>query len=51
MFETSPFNFYRGPEKPEVIVITSGRGYFYSCKAVLHLIARKRVGILKMGTT
>ncbi len=51
VFETSSLNFYRGPEKPEMIVITSGSGYLYSSEAVLHLKAEERVGILKIGTT
>lgn len=51
MFETSSFNAYRGPERPEIIIITSGSGYLYSCEAVFNLNVRERVGILKMGTT
>ena len=50
IFESSPFNFYRGPAKPEIIVVTSGSGYLYSCEAVLNLKAEERVGILKIGT-
>lgn len=50
MFETSSFNVYRGPEKPEIIIITSGSGYLYSCEAVFNLNAEERVGILKIGT-
>ncbi|MCX8118904.1 MAG: thiamine pyrophosphate-dependent enzyme [Desulfobacterota bacterium] len=51
LFEASPFNLYRGPEKPQLLVITSGSGYLYSCEAVNHLKAWDRIGILKMGTT
>jgi len=51
MFETSPFNLYRGPEKPELLVVTSGSGYMYSLEAVVNLGVQDNVGILKMGTT
>jgi len=51
MFEESPFNFYRGPEKPDFMVITSGSGYMYSLEAVINLRVEKRIGILKIGTT
>lgn len=50
IFEASPFNFYRGPENPDLLVITSGSGYLYSREAVIHLKAEERVGILKIGT-
>jgi len=51
MVEDSPFNFYRGPEKPELMIITSGSGWMYSFEAVINLNAQDRVGILKLGTT
>lgn len=51
IFEGSLFNFYRGPEKPQLMVITSGSGYLYCCEAVMNLKAEERVGILKIGTT
>jgi indolepyruvate ferredoxin oxidoreductase alpha subunit len=51
MYETSPFNWYVGPEKPELLMITSGSGWFYSQEAVRTLDLKDRVGILKMGTT
>ncbi|HYQ61315.1 MAG TPA: thiamine pyrophosphate-dependent enzyme, partial [Desulfatiglandales bacterium] len=51
IFEESPFNFYRGPEKPELLVVTSGSGYMYSLEALINLRVQERVGILKMGTT
>jgi indolepyruvate ferredoxin oxidoreductase alpha subunit len=50
-FEGSPFNFYRGPEKPDLMVITSGSGYMYSLEAVINLKLEEKVGILKLGTT
>jgi indolepyruvate ferredoxin oxidoreductase alpha subunit len=37
MFEDSPFNTYRGPEKPDLLVMTSGSGYMYSLEAVMNL--------------
>ena len=51
LFEDSPFNFYRGPEKPELLVITCGSGWMYSLEAVVNLDVEGRVGILKLGTT
>lgn len=51
MFEASPFNYYRGPEKPELMLITSGSGWMYSLESVINLNVQDRVGILKLGTT
>ena len=51
MAEESPFNFYRGPEKPELMVITSGSGWMYSLEALINLNVQERVGVLKLGTT
>ncbi len=51
LFETSPFNLYRGPEKPEIMVMTSGSGYLYAFEAVHNLNVQERVGILKIGTS
>ena len=51
MFEQSPFNFFRGPEKPELLIITCGSGWMYSLEAVANLDLNERVGILKLGTT
>ncbi len=51
IFEDSPFNTYEGPDKPEVLIITSSACTLYSREA-LHLLGLKdRVGLLKMGTT
>jgi indolepyruvate ferredoxin oxidoreductase alpha subunit len=49
--ETSPYNFYRGPEKPELLLITSGSGWMYSLEAVMNLGVQDRVGLLKLSTT
>ena len=51
IFESSPFNWYQGPEKPDLLVITCGSGWFYSLEAVKALELEKSVGILKLGTT
>jgi len=51
MFEESVFNFYRGPERPELMVVTCGSGWMYSLEAAINLNVQDRVGILKLGTT
>lgn len=51
LFEESPFNTYSGPEKPELLIITSSACTLYSREAVSVLGAADRVGILKLGTT
>ena len=51
IFEESPFNTYEGPERPDLLLITSSVCYLYSREAVNVLGAEERVGILKLGTT
>jgi indolepyruvate ferredoxin oxidoreductase alpha subunit len=51
LFEQSPFNVYEGPDKPELLLITSSACTLYSREAVSLLRAEGRVGILKLGTT
>ena len=51
LFETSPFNTYEGPDKPELLLITSSICSLYSREAVHLLGLQDRVGILKIGTT
>jgi indolepyruvate ferredoxin oxidoreductase alpha subunit len=51
MAEGSPFNFYRGPERPDLMVITCGSGWMYSLEALINLHVQERVGVLKVGTT
>jgi indolepyruvate ferredoxin oxidoreductase alpha subunit len=51
IFESSPFNWYTGPEKPELLIVTSGSGWYYSLEAVKALGLESSVGILKLGTT
>ena len=51
IFEESPFNTYQGPEKPELLIITSSACNLYSREAVHLLRLEDRVGLLKLGTT
>jgi indolepyruvate ferredoxin oxidoreductase alpha subunit len=51
IFDASPFNWYTGPEHPELLIVTCGSGWFYSLEAVKILSAENSVGILKLGTT
>jgi len=51
IFETSPFNYYVGPDKPELLIITSGVCWLYSTEAVERLGLQDRVGIFKLGTS
>jgi indolepyruvate ferredoxin oxidoreductase alpha subunit len=50
LFESSPFNKYVGPDKPELLIVTCGSGWFYSQEAVKVLKLEDKVGILKIGT-
>lgn len=50
-FETSPFNRYDGPQKPQVLIITCGSSWLYSQEAIGLLGVEDSVGILKIGTT
>src|SRR4030043_2347043 len=50
-FETSSFTWSTGPEKPELLIVTSGSGWYYSLEAVRVLGLEESVGILKLGTT
>jgi indolepyruvate ferredoxin oxidoreductase alpha subunit len=51
IFETCPFNAYRGPEKPELLIVTASICSLYSREAVRLLGLEDRVGILKLATT
>jgi indolepyruvate ferredoxin oxidoreductase alpha subunit len=51
IFERSPFNTYEGPEKPEVLLITSSICYLYCREAINLLGVEDRVGVLKFGAT
>lgn len=49
IFEASPFNWYQGPEKPELLIVCSGVSSRYSLEAVKSLNLEKSVGVLKLG--
>jgi indolepyruvate ferredoxin oxidoreductase alpha subunit len=51
IFEESAFNTYLGPEKPELLIITSSAGNLYSLEAIRVLGIADRIGVLKLGTT
>jgi indolepyruvate ferredoxin oxidoreductase alpha subunit len=51
IFESSPFNRYVGPEKPDLLIITCGASTSYCIEGVDELKLNERVGILKLGTT
>ena len=51
LFEASVFNLYRGPKKPELLVVTSGPGWLYVLETLMNLGVENRVGIVKLGTT
>jgi indolepyruvate ferredoxin oxidoreductase alpha subunit len=50
-FEESTFNLYRGPERPELLVVTCGPGWMYVLEALANLGVENRVGTVKLGTT
>jgi len=51
LFEQSPFNTYQGPDKPELLIITSSAGNLYAREAISLVGVEDRVGLLKLGTT
>ena len=51
IFERSPFNFYEGPEAPELLIVTSGNNLLYAREALTMLSLEERVGLCKLGTT
>ncbi len=50
-FEESPFNLYRGPKRPELLVVTCGPGWMYVIEALANMGVEDRAGIVKLGTT
>ncbi len=50
-FEASEFNLYRGPQRAELLILTSGAGWMYALEAISNLGLEARVGIAKLGTT
>jgi len=51
IFETSKFNQYYGPERPDVLIFTCGSGWLYSQEAVNLMGLEDAVGIFKIGTS
>ncbi len=51
LFENSPFNRYDGPDKPDLLVISSGCSWNYAMESVKILGLEGKVGIFKIGTT
>jgi indolepyruvate ferredoxin oxidoreductase alpha subunit len=51
LFETSPFNTYQGPEKPELLIISTSASSLYAKEAVSLLGMEGRVGLFKLATT
>ncbi len=51
LFAESAFNEYHGPNKPDLLIVTCGTGWWYSQEAVGLMRLQDRVGILKVGTT
>jgi indolepyruvate ferredoxin oxidoreductase alpha subunit len=51
IFEKCQFNYYEGPERPELMIVSSGSGRLYAVEAVECLQLEKRVGIVHLGTT
>ncbi|MFX0168484.1 MAG: thiamine pyrophosphate-dependent enzyme [Candidatus Hodarchaeota archaeon] len=49
-FEVSPWNRYSGPEKPELIILTTGTGWLIANEALQLLEISDRVGILRIAT-
>jgi indolepyruvate ferredoxin oxidoreductase, alpha subunit len=49
-FESSPFNYYVGPDEADLLIITCGSCWLYARDAVKTLKLEDRVGILKLGT-
>ncbi|MDD4859776.1 MAG: thiamine pyrophosphate-dependent enzyme [Dehalococcoidales bacterium] len=50
IFEKSPFNWYAGPAKADLLIITAGSGWLHTQEVVKKLNLEKKVGILKLGT-
>jgi indolepyruvate ferredoxin oxidoreductase alpha subunit len=51
LFEESQFNYYEGPEQPDLMIVSSGSSRLYCTEAVECLRLEKRVGIVHLGTT
>ena len=51
IYDECSFNVYTGPDRPELLLITSSACNLYSREAIQILGVQERVGILKLGTT
>jgi len=51
IFEECPFNTYNGPERPELLIVTSSACNLYSREAIKALNIEGKAGILKLATT
>ena len=49
-FESSEFNRYIGPDKPDLLIVACGIGWVYAQEAVRLMKLGDKVGILKIGT-
>ena len=49
-FEVSPWNRYTGPEKPELLIVTTGTGWLYANETLQLLKLKDRVGIFRVAT-
>ena len=50
VFETSEYNWYEGPDDPELMIISGGSGYLCARDAVESAGVQDSVGILKLST-
>ena len=50
VFESSPFNWYEGPDSPKLLVICCGNGVPCALEAIDLLKLEGSVGVLKLGT-
>lgn len=50
-FETSSFNYYKGPKTPELLIISCGCASSYAEEAIDILNLSEKAGILKLATT
>lgn len=51
IFETVAFNYYEGPEQPDLLIISSGAGRLHAVEAIQQLGLEEKIGILHMVTT
>jgi len=49
-FESCPFNWYEGPDEPELLIICTGSGYPCSRTAIELLELEDSIGMLKLAT-